>query len=66
MDRLHNNFVQQGWQCPLCGRVYSPMTPMCFTCNNQKTVLSTGSSGYSAVVRNDMVSTKSNNEEEKK
>lgn len=23
----------QGWQCPICGRVYSPMTPMCFYCN---------------------------------
>jgi len=27
-----NLFVQQGWQCPLCHRVYSPMTPMCFYC----------------------------------
>ena len=22
----------QGWQCPICGRVYSPSTPMCFYC----------------------------------
>ena len=28
---------QQGWTCPKCGRVYSPSTPMCFYCNNQKT-----------------------------
>lgn len=26
------NFIQQGWQCPLCKRVYSPSTPCCFTC----------------------------------
>ena len=24
--------VQQGWQCPCCSRIYSPTTPMCFTC----------------------------------
>lgn len=28
-----NLMAQQGWQCPLCYRVYSPTTPMCFTCN---------------------------------
>lgn len=25
-------YVQQGWQCPLCGRVYSPWTSMCHYC----------------------------------
>ena len=24
----------QGWVCPICGRVYSPSTPMCFYCQN--------------------------------
>lgn len=24
----------QGWVCPKCGRVYSPMTPSCFHCGN--------------------------------
>lgn len=24
----------QGWQCPICKRVYSPSTPMCFYCSN--------------------------------
>lgn len=24
--------IQQGWQCPVCKRVYSPSTPMCFFC----------------------------------
>ena len=23
-----------GWQCPVCGRVYSPFTQMCFYCQN--------------------------------
>ena len=28
--------VQQGWQCPICQRVYSPTTCMCFTCGKQE------------------------------
>lgn len=32
-----NLFVSKGWQCPICGRVYSPSTPMCFYCNNKVT-----------------------------
>lgn len=28
------NFIRQGWQCPCCGRVYSPDTPMCLYCGN--------------------------------
>ena len=24
----------QGWQCPICKRVYSPTTPMCYYCGN--------------------------------
>ena len=30
-----NLFVNKGWQCPICGRVYSPTTPMCFYCGNK-------------------------------
>lgn len=26
----------QGWQCPICGRVYSPTTPMCFYCGKEE------------------------------
>lgn len=35
----------KGWQCPVCGRVYSPSTPMCWYCggNEKKTnVVRTG------------------------
>lgn len=28
----------QGWQCPICGAVYSPQTPACWYCNGQKTI----------------------------
>ena len=24
--------VQQGWQCPVCGRVYAPSITMCLWC----------------------------------
>ena len=27
-------FIPQGWQCPVCKRVYSPSTPMCYWCVN--------------------------------
>ena len=26
----------EGWRCPVCGRVYSPTTPMCFYCSNKE------------------------------
>ena len=25
--------IPQGWQCPVCGRVYSPTSPMCLYCH---------------------------------
>ena len=28
------DFASQGWQCPICKRVYSPTTPMCYYCGN--------------------------------
>lgn len=28
MERI----INQGWECPKCGRVYSPTTPMCLHC----------------------------------
>ena len=31
-------FAQQGWQCPICRRVYSPSTPMCWYCGNGETI----------------------------
>ena len=32
---------QQGWQCPLCGRVYSPTTMMCLYCGNREESVTT-------------------------
>ena len=44
MSEYSVDFVPQGWQCPICKRVYSPFTPMCWYCGNgkQTTVTSTG------------------------
>ena len=37
----NNCFVQQGWQCPICKRVYAPGTIMCLYCGNEKEHVST-------------------------
>ena len=39
---INESFAQQGWQCPICKRVYSPFTPCCFVCGNVETVTTTG------------------------
>ena len=38
MEFDFGNYAQQGWQCPICKRVYSPTTPMCMYCGNEETV----------------------------
>ena len=38
---MNEFIVQQGWQCPICKRVYSPFTPCCFNCGGD-TVTTTG------------------------
>ena len=34
-DYYNSGFAPQGWQCPICGRVYSPSTPMCYYCSRK-------------------------------
>lgn len=38
---LQHNYHRplEGWRCPVCGRVYSPTTSMCFFCNGNDTIL---------------------------
>lgn len=36
-----NLFVPQGWQCPVCKRVYSPNTSMCAYCGNETWTINT-------------------------
>ena len=40
--------VPQGWQCPVCGAVYSPSTPMCYNCNGNKKSYTVSSGTYVA------------------
>lgn len=38
--------VQQGWQCPICKRIYSPFTIMCYYCSGEsKTSTNVNSTG---------------------
>ncbi len=32
--------VQQGWQCPVCKRIYSPSVDMCKYCGNKECIAS--------------------------
>lgn len=42
MYNYENIGTPQGWQCPVCKRVYSPMTYMCFyCCGHGQTIAST-------------------------
>jgi hypothetical protein len=33
--------IQQGWQCPVCGQVYSPSVAACWTDHRKMTVTTT-------------------------
>ena len=35
MTYNENLFIPQGWQCPICKRVYSPTTSLCLYCGNE-------------------------------
>lgn len=37
--------LPKGWECPKCGRVYSPTTPMCLYCGGEQTVTATSVTG---------------------
>ena len=47
----------QGWQCPVCGRVYSPTWPWCTVCGNpMETTVSNGTvPAHEGIVRKIMV-----------
>lgn len=43
------NFAQQGWQCPICKRVYSPFTPWCYYCGGESKTWTDTSTDTSSV-----------------
>lgn len=42
---LYPDIPPQGWECPKCGRVYSPTVPMCLYCGGEQTVTATSVTG---------------------
>lgn len=44
----YNYFAPQGWQCPICKRVYSPSTSFCLFCGAESTI--TTSTGTGATI----------------
>lgn len=45
-----NVTIQKGWECPKCGRVYSPITPMCLSCPQQTNITTGTSAGTSTAM----------------
>lgn len=43
--------ASKGWQCPICGRVYSPTTPMCFYCGGKVETRTTTQAGGTADIQ---------------
>ena len=39
--------AMQGWQCPICKRVYSPFTHMCYHCGGVDSHTTTTTNGNS-------------------
>lgn len=37
----YEGFAQQGWQCPVCGRVMAPSAMWCFWCAEKSTTTAT-------------------------
>jgi ribosomal protein S27AE len=51
-----HGFTQQGWECPKCGKVYSPTTIMCFYCpQTVKTNITTNTPWNTVTVTNDII-----------
>lgn len=42
------NNIQQGWECPKCGKVYSPTQPECTKCPTADSVIKEESIKFSA------------------
>lgn len=44
MGSSYETFTAQGWQCPVCKRVYAPYTPWCYFCGQEETKTTTTTS----------------------
>ena len=45
MSEFQHQWIPQGWQCPVCRRVYSPTTTMCLYCGERETTVATDGTG---------------------
>ena len=53
-----HGFTQQGWECPKCGRVYSPTTIMCLGCPQEvKTNITTNTPWKTVTIPHDISGT---------
>lgn len=41
IEGYEGGFIPQGWQCPICKRVYAPDWPWCTVCGQGVTVTTT-------------------------
>ena len=39
MTMMDDSYTPKGWQCPVCGRVYSPTFPWCVTCGGEQNMI---------------------------
>lgn len=57
MSWTFESIAQQGWQCPVCHRVYSPTTPMCWYCGGKDlkeiTTVTTTTTTYSGEIESE-------------
>lgn len=49
-------FAQQGWQCPCCNCVYSPSTPMCFSCGGNNRAVTTSGTAAPLPIKTETIS----------
>lgn len=41
MNEVNNNYIEQGWQCPICKTIMSPKERTCVNCTKQLTTTTT-------------------------
>lgn len=56
-----NDWIQKGWECPKCGRVYSPSTSMCHYCGADTKTFATANIKITSPYMSDLVETLSEN-----
>ena len=45
MEDINLYSIQQGWQCPVCRRVYAPWMAQCLVCGGDRTTITNQGTG---------------------